>query len=571
LLIRAVAAFLISVFLISSNSYASQADKAYQSARQGYSKLQKSQKLKKSSHNWEKAIENFEAFIDRYPKDSRVAGAMLTVGKLYERLYERSKKSEDINEAIETYRTLAKKFSKSPLADDAVFRTGEIYLKYKKNWEAAYIEFDKVLRKYPKGNMAAKAAGRVKELSEKAMAEERWRQQTAEASDTGKDYKHVNNIKYWSTPDYTRVVVYADSKVSFKETFLKEKDGDHPPRLFLDISGSKLNKELMQPISINDGLLKSARAGQFDLNTVRVVLDIESIDSYKIFVLEDPYRIVIDVSGEKREAVADQIGNIISKSDKAFEPATNIVPVVKKPEPKPSLAQQLGLGIKRIVVDPGHGGHDAGAIGYGGIKEKDVVLDVGKKLRKIFTEELGLEVIMTRDTDIFIPLEERTAIANTSGADLFVSLHCNASRNKKAGGIETYFLNFASDEESMMLAARENATTTKNISDLQAILNDLMLNSKVNESSKLARLVQGSLLDILFDNGDRPKDRGVKQAPFYVLVGAQMPSILVEMSFITNKEEARKLSDEKFQRTVAESIADGVRRYSEVVKVASYQ
>ncbi len=571
MVIRAVAAFLISFFLTSSVSYASQADKAYQSAKQGYSKLQKSQKLKKSSHNWEKAIQNFEAFIDKYPKDSRVAGAMLTVGELYERLYERSKKSEDINEAIETYRTLAKKFPKSPLADDAVFRTGEIYLKYKKNREAAYIEFDKVMRKYPKGNMAAKAAGRVKELSAKAKAEEPRKRQTNEASDTSRDYIHVNNIKYWSTPDYTRVVVYADSKVSFKETFLKEKDGDQPPRLFLDISGSKLNRELMQPISINDGLLKAARAGQFDLNTVRVVLDIESIDSYKIFALEDPYRIVIDVSGEKREGESDQIGQIISKSDKAFKPATAVVPVAKKPEPNPSLAQQLGLGIKRIVVDPGHGGHDPGAIGYGGMKEKDVVLDVGRRLRKILTEELGVEVIMTRDTDIFIPLEERTAIANTSGADLFVSLHCNASRNKKAGGIETYSLNFATDEESMMLAARENATTTKNISDLQAILNDLMLNSKVNESSKLARYVQSSLLDILFDNGDRPKDRGVKQAPFYVLVGAQMPSILVEMSFITNKEEARKLSDEKFQRTVAESIADGVRKYSEVIKVASYQ
>lgn len=569
MLIRAVAAFLISIFLISSNSYASQADKAYQAAKQGYSKLQKSQKLRKYSHNWEKAIENFEAFIDKYPRDSRVAGAMLTVGELYERLYESSKKNEYLNEAIETYRTLVKKFPKSPFADDAVFKTGEIYLKHKKNREAAYIEFDKVLRKYPRGNMVAKAAARVKDLSEKAKAEESGKQQITEASDAGNDYIHVNNIKYWSNPDYTRVVVYADSKVSFKETFLKAKDGDLPPRLFLDIAGSKLNKELMQPITINDGLLKAARAGQFDLNTVRVVLDIESIDSYRIFALEDPYRIVIDLSGEKREGDAgDQIGNIISKNDNGFK-ATTAVPLPNKLQ-KLSLAQQLGLGIKRVVVDPGHGGHDAGAIGYAGMMEKDVVLDVGKKLQKILTEELGVEVIMTRDTDVFIPLEERTAIANTAGADLFVSLHCNASRNKKAGGIETYFLNFASDEESMRLAARENATTTKNISDLQAILNDLMLNSKVNESSKLARFVQGSLLDILFDNGNRPKDRGVKQAPFYVLVGAQMPSILVEMSFITNKEEARKLSDDKFQKTVAESIADGVKKYSEVIKVASY-
>lgn len=561
--LRAYAAVLISIFLISSNSFASQADKAYQAAKQSYAKTQKSPKLSKSTHNLQKVIKNFEAFIDKYPKDPRVAGSLVSLGELYERLYDISDKVEDINLAVEAYRTLVKKHPRSPLADDAIYRTGEIYL-HRESSEAAYIEYNKVLRKYPKGNMAAKAFARVKELSRELAAAEIKKPKTTGRPEVNNKI-HVSEIKYWSNPDYTRVVIYADSKVSFKETFLKEKDGDKPPRLFLDISGSKLKKELFQPISINDGLLKMARAGQFDLNTVRVVLDIESIDSYKIFALEDPYRIIIDVAGEKRESEApDQIGHIISKTDKTFNPATAAV------APKPSLAQQLGLGIRKIVVDPGHGGHDSGAVGYGGMMEKDVVLDVGKKLRKILTEELGVEVIMTRDTDIFIPLEERTAIANTAGADLFLSLHCNASRNKKASGIETFFLNFASDEASMRLAARENATTTKNISDLQAILNDLMLNSKVNESSKLARMVQGSLLDILNDNGDRPIDRGVKQAPFYVLIGAQMPSILVEMSFITNKEEARRLAKDKFQKTVAESIAEGVKKYSEVIKVAKY-
>ncbi len=570
--LRAYIAVLISLFLISSNSFASQADKAYHAAKQSYAKTQKSTKQSKSTHSLEKVIENFEAFIEKYPKDTRVVGCLISLGELYERLYEISNKAEDINSAVEAYRTLVKKHPKSPLADDAIYRTGEIYL-HKENSEAAYIEFNKVLRKYPKGNMAAKASARVKELSRELAAADAKKPEMTGGREANNKI-HVSEIKYWSNPDYTRVVIYADSKVSFKETFLKEKDGDKPPRLFLDISGSKLKKELFQPIFINDGLLKMARAGQFDLNTVRVVLDIESIDSYKIFALEDPYRIIIDVSGEKRESEApDQIGHIISKTDKTFKPATAVIaPIMGKPGPsnKPSLAQQLGLGIKRVVVDPGHGGHDSGAVGYGGMMEKDVVLDVGKKLRKILTEELGVEVIMTRDTDIFIPLEERTAIANTAGADLFLSLHCNASRNKKASGIETFFLNFASDEASMRLAARENATTTKNISDLQAILNDLMLNSKVNESSKLARMVQGSLLDILNDNGDRPIDRGVKQAPFYVLIGAQMPSILVEMSFITNKEEARRLAKDKFQKTVAESIAEGVKKYSEVIKVAKY-
>lgn len=568
MLIRAFSAVLISILLVSSSSYASQADKAYKAAKNECSRLQKSEKLKKSGPNWEKVIENFEGFISKYPRDPRVAGAMLTVGDLYESYYDCSKKSEGLNKAIETYSKLAKKFPKNPLADDAVFKTGEIYLKYKKNQEAAYIEFDKVIRKYPKGNMAAKAAGRIKEMSENARAEEP--QQAPGASDSGNGIIHVNNIKYWSNPDYTRVVIQADSKVSFKETFKREKEGDKPPRLFLDISESRISKELTKSLTVNDGLLKMVRSGQFDQSTVRVVLDIESIDSYKIFAMENPYRIIIDVSGDKHEPQAvDPIENIVSMNATAF-PA-NTAPVVKNEvaiPKKPSLAQQLSLGIKRVVVDPGHGGHDSGAIGYGGIKEKDIVLEVSKKLRDILTDKLGVEVVMTRDTDVFVELSERTAIANTVSADLFISVHANASRNKKAGGIETYFLNFATDEDSMRLAARENATTTKNIGDLEAILNDLMLNSKINESSKLARFVQGSLLDEVNGNGSRSKDRGVRQAPFYVLIGARMPSILVETSFITNREDAKKLVTEKFQRTLAESIADGVKRYSEIIKVA---
>lgn len=565
--LRVFTAILISIFFVSSHSEASQASKAYQDAKREYSNLKKSQKLQRSRDNWLKVINRYETFAGKYPKDGRTDDVLLLVGDLYARLYGVSKRGEDINAAIESYRTLVKRFPRSPSADDAVFKTGELYLNKGKK-EAAYIEFDKVLRKYPKGDMAPKAATLVKKLSREVEVKEPEKPlSTVHSGQNGKNgkYAHVTGIKHWSNPDYTRVVIYADKKVPFKETFLKEREGDLPPRLFLDIAGSKLNRELMQPITINDGLLRKTRTGQFDLNTVRVVLDIESIDSYKIFALENPYRIVVDVSGEKR----DKIEDVISQTSTAF--ATPTAPETGKIVQKPSLAQQLSLGIKRIVVDPGHGGHDAGAVGYKGLKEKDVVLDIGKVLRDVLVERLGVEVVMTRDTDVFIPLEERTAIANTVGADLFISVHANASRNKKAGGIETYFLNFATDEDSMRLAATENATTTKNISDLQAILNDLMLNSKINESSKLARYVQGSILDKVNGNGSRAKDRGVRQAPFYVLIGAQMPSILIETSFITNKEDARRLADQVFQKTIAKAIAGGIEKYSEVVKVASSQ
>jgi len=518
-------------------------------------------------HNWIKGIYRYKRFTQRFSKDSRVDDSLYAIGELYTGLYRFSKKKQDINAAIETYRTLVKKFPGSRLADDAVFMTGELYLNHKNNKEAAYIEFDKVGRKYPQGDMVAKAKARVNDLSGEGETKEIKKPQPILTSERGKEDIYLNSIRYWSNPDYTRVVIHADSKVAYKETFLKEKDGDRPRRLFLDISGSKVKRELMQPIEINDGLLKAARVGQFDLNTARVVLDIESVDSYKVFALEDPYRIVIDVSGEKHEALAEnQIENILSKNDNASPAVT--APITVEPSTSPSITRQLGLGIRRVVIDPGHGGHDPGAIGYGGIKEKDVVLEIGKKLRTIMTDKFGVEVIMTRDNDIFIPLEERTAIANKAGADLFISIHANASRNKKAGGVETYFLNFATDEDSKRVAARENATTAKNMGDLEAILNDLMLNSKINESSKLARYVQGSILDEVNGNGGRSNDRGVRQAPFYVLIGARMPSILIETSFITNKEDARRLADKKFQMALAESIADGVKRYSEVVTVA---
>jgi N-acetylmuramoyl-L-alanine amidase len=225
------------------------------------------------------------------------------------------------------------------------------------------------------------------------------------------------------------------------------------------------------------------------------------------------------------------------------------------------LAQQLGLGVKKVVIDPGHGGKDPGAVGPNGVREKDVALAIAKKLQKKLREELKLEAILTRKSDIFLPLEERTALANTQKADLFVSIHTNAHKNRRVYGMSTYILNVATDAEAARLAAFENAVSAKRISDLEKILNDLMLNSKINESSRLADDVQQGLLKRLPKNYSRVKDLGVKQAPFYVLIGAQMPSIMVEASFITNKREEKRLASSAYQDAVAEGILAGIRSY----------
>jgi N-acetylmuramoyl-L-alanine amidase len=200
------------------------------------------------------------------------------------------------------------------------------------------------------------------------------------------------------------------------------------------------------------------------------------------------------------------------------------------------------------------------------------VLQVARKLAQKIREELKLEAVLTRNSDRFLTLEERTAFANTQGADLFISIHTNANRDRRAYGIETYFLNLATDEEAIRVAAMENATSTKNISDLQKILYDLMQNAKINESSRLAAYVQGSVVGHLKENRyERIKSKGVKQAPFYVLLGAQMPSILIEASFISNPRECKRLADPKFQDRLAAGVVQGIRNYIKATAPEAYQ
>jgi len=334
----------------------------------------------------------------------------------------------------------------------------------------------------------------------------------------------VKDIRYWSSPGQTRVVIDLSRPVDYKVNRLSK-----PDRLYFDLSGAQIPKEIKKNLSVEDGLLKSIRAGQFNIDTVRIVLDIDRIESYNVFFFDDPTRLIIDVNAEKTESI---------------------------------------LTKKIVVIDPGHGGHDPGAVGPTGLREKDVVLDIALKLREILSKDPTLDVHLTRDHDIFIPLEERTAIARKKEADLFISIHANASPNRAARGVETYLLNWTNDEEAIRVAARENYISMKRMkekmtaykNDVERILNDLSRDYKRDESLKLAHLVQNSIISDI--GGERRMiNLGVKQALFYVLVGASMPSILAEVSFISNPEEEKLLAKDGYREAIARSIASGIKRY----------
>jgi N-acetylmuramoyl-L-alanine amidase len=237
-----------------------------------------------------------------------------------------------------------------------------------------------------------------------------------------------------------------------------------------------------------------------------------------------------------------------------------------------SLIRALGLKIGKIVIDPGHGGHDTGTIGPNGLEEKDLVLEVGRRLGKLLETRLGAEVVYTRKDDTFIPLETRTAIANQERADLFVSIHANSSRDPDARGVETYYLNFTSSPEALEVAARENAVSEKSIYELQDLVKKIALKEKIEESREFAGNVQQFLHSGLAAKSPAIRDRGVKKAPFIVLIGANMPSILAEISFVSNPTDERRLETSDYRQRIAESLYRGIAKYVNGlsgVKVAS--
>lgn len=363
-------------------------------------------------------------------------------------------------------------------------------------------------------------------------------------------YAVVKEVRYWSGSTHTRIVIDLDREVVYKDQLLNRDIAlDKPPRLYIDLFAAKLSPQLHEPITIEAGLLKRVRFGQYTPDTVRVVLDLDSVADYKIFPLKDPFRVVIDVLGT---APAPQ-------KEGTSQPS----PPSQAPQPQPF----------KLVLDPGHGGGDPGAIGPTGLKEKDVVLRISTKVRDKVRKDLGWDVVMTREDDRFIRLEDRTAIATTEEGRLFVSIHANACKERSMRGIESYVIGTTTNKDALRLAAKENNISPQQVSDLQIILTDLKLNdpTKVIPSRELAECVQLALVDSLQKRYGQVKDLGVKQAPFIVLVGAEMPSILVEVSFISNPTEERMLRDERHLDALADAIVDGLKRYAQDAKMVKGQ
>jgi N-acetylmuramoyl-L-alanine amidase len=681
-------------------------------------------KDERTSDDYERVIEAFRKVYHVAPTSTRADASVLTVAEL---LAEQARLSDDekgFEAAIGQYEFLCREYPGSKYRFEALLSIGQVYREDLDDRDSAKASFDDFLKRYPHHPLAENARAALKEMEEETTASNKNKNQVASSKQrensrqaargtptpddedshpiavrTAAKHKGlplVTSVRYWSTPDYTRIAIDLEDEVKYEAGRVPS-----PDRIFFDLHDSRLASELMgKSYDIDDGLLRKVRVAQYKPDVARVVLELDSLAEYSAFLLPNPYRLIIDLRGRgttkqiqtaeaqssatdshsnsstgvpqdspmKRSATTKSVAtadsasrsrsedsqsdrSVIAKSKTPVLPPRAEVPIqtsdlglaeiaalsddpqeikaTSKPTSGPivetvakvdskktsqsdqttstspsttpssrhkkqsqkasaaapavheaaptaegdlSLVRALGLKIGKIVVDAGHGGHDTGTIGPNGLLEKDLVLDVALRLGKLLEQKLGADVVYTRQDDTFIPLETRTAIANQNQADLFISIHANSSPDPSARGVETYYLNFTHSADALEVAARENAVSETSVHDLQDLVKKIALKDKIDESREFAGTVQTALYTGESSKNPGVKNRGVKKAPFIVLIGANMPSILAEISFVSNPTDERKLRTPEYRQRIAESLYRGIARYAQGlsgIKVAS--
>lgn len=491
----------------------------------------------------------------------RVARLYVQMGHLFRRVY--------FQKAVNAYQYLLREYPHTRFGPEALYSSAELERGPLENPTLGRKFLETVIKQYPSSDQADQArlellksprtrpakAPRTQRRTTVASRRRTRRAKLLPVAATitgghrGRGYTRVRKIFSEPARGQTLIVVSLDGPVKYDSAFLPR-----PRRLFFNLSNAYLIHPHGTTLKLRTPYVGMVRVAQNRRNVVRVVLDVRRGAGYSVSLSKHPYRLVIRV-GKAGERAQDSAAN-----RPAMGNSTPARPL--RGSARTSLTRALGLKIYRIVIDPGHGGFDTGAIGPNGLEEKTVCLSIAKRLGRLIRKRLpDTKVIYTRDRDVFVPLEERTRIANQEKADLFISIHANSSPDRSAQGVTAYYLNFTTSPRALAVAARENALAQEPEHDLRNLIRKISLNDKIDESREFAADVDRSVVhEIRLDHIDIP-NRGVKKAPFVVLIGAHMPSVLVEVSFLSNPREDRLLGEASYRQRIALGLFDGIRRY----------
>jgi N-acetylmuramoyl-L-alanine amidase len=609
-------------------------------ARTQYEKAEKQRTALEGKAQKERTLKEYTQLVAAYrrvyhlsPQSAEVTTSLQAVGELYQemgRLFD----ERYFQSAVDAYQFLLHEYPTSRFRDDALFTIAQIQQMDLGDADLAEKTYEEFLKRFPRSSKAEQVKTALAEIAAEREKETKASSKAALAEERAKERKmpQVTGIRSWNAEHYTRIVISMDDEVKYQAARIS-----NPDRIYFDLYKAKLNSTLAgKTLEVQSGFLKTMRVAQNQSGVVRVVLEVDKVKDYSVFLLPDPYRMVVDIYGEqfavaKTEApkAEEPPAKSASKEEKppkrdsaraaAVKKKSEEAPVAKSSEPAPGpsakkvvepekpsksaasasakaekagktsdslasgkppaptrngqmdMTRVLGLKIGRIVIDAGHGGHDTGTVGPSGLMEKDLCLDVALRLGRMIQEKLpGTEVIYTREDDTFVPLENRAPIANQSKADLFLSIHANSSRDKSARGIETYYLNFAASDDALEVAARENALSQGSIHELQDFLKKIAKNEKLEESREFALEIQENLSRRLQKVSRNNKNRGVKKAPFVVLIGANMPSVLSEISFISNPTDETLLKKGEHRNRVVEGLYHGIEKYLQNLNSLSF-
>jgi N-acetylmuramoyl-L-alanine amidase len=490
-----------------------QADEtAYEEARRAYYVLKADASRRKLRHHWINVAHKFESVASRYPKSSRAPDALYTAGELFGELSRISFVNEDLQAAISAYTRVAETYPKHRLADDAALVLARIHFERRDQPEQARRVIQAALASQPKGD-------RVREL--KALLASLPLPPQPKAAPVRKGPEPANPV-----------LLEALSKVARE-------------------SSPQVPEPTATPAPVPEPEVKAVETP---------AAPVASAEPPKPTPPEPVASAEPSKPAAREPATPEPAQPVTAPVDSHVAEARLKAAARVSKSAELTLAEQLGLKVRRVVIDPGHGGHDTGAIGRKGTREKDVSLAISQKVARELRAR-GLEVVLTREDDRYLKLEDRAQLANTARGDLFISIHCNSAPHARLRGVETYTLNTSADRYSIRLAARENASSEKGIGDLQFILADLATKANTEESTRLATQVQKSLVTHLASRHKNVKDLGTKEALFYVLLGVRMPAILVETSFLSHPEEEKRLGSDTYQEDVAQAIVHGVEAF----------
>jgi len=511
---------------------------SYQDARTAYFALKGSKKKQRYRHNWFTVIAKFDSVRQTFPSSKEACRAVFTSAELWSDLHAISGLRSDLNRALDAYTDVPELCPKSSLADDALWAKGILLASRSKRREDSKVAIQQLLERYPEGDMAPRARRWARDnqvdLSQKLaprhpQARGRLRGRTSNENSA----LQVTGMKSWNNPDYARIALYLTQPCEFRTGALSaDTKRGKKARFYVDILGADLVSGFEKSVVESHDLIAGVRIGTPDQQKLRVVFDL-AVDNTRpeVVVLENPFRIVVDVH---RQAAKPGPLAKLTKPSKSTKP---IRPVV--------------------VLDPGHGGKDAGAQGHGGVQEKQIALALSLEVKRILTTK-GIDAVLTRDDDTFLSLEERTALANGLDADAFVSIHVNAHKKASLDGIETYYLDITHDRYALRLAAVENKVREERVSELQLTLAELSSRLFTEESSRLASSIQSRLVAASRTVRKDTRDLGVKSSLFYVLLGTRMPAVLIEAGFISNPGESKALRSKAYRTKLAAAIVDGI-------------